>query len=181
MSKRQGRLSVFLQQKRINAAKPWVIGPRVLDVGTNEGNFRLVLPPGTEYIGIDIKPSKHSGFTFFQRSGLEDLSDLGLFDSVCLLAVIEHVPQYERLVKNLAKSLRFGGRLVLTTPTPLGDQVHHFFSNLDVVSKDASDDHEHIFSLDELQKLLVKNGFEIEFASHFFLGLNQVVVGKKKK
>jgi SAM-dependent methyltransferase len=180
MSKRQGNLSVFLQHQRINAAKPWVRGPRVLDVGSNEGNFRRFLPAGIHYVGIDPKPSQHSGFTFYQRSGLDDLSDLGLFDSVCLLAVIEHVHDYGRLVNNLFKSLRPGGRLIITTPTPAGDQVHRFFSGLNISSTDAVDDHFHIFTLSELVALLLRNGFEIEHKSLFFLGLNQAVVGKKK-
>ncbi len=72
------------------------------------------------------------------------------------------------------------GRLIITTPTPLGDRVHGFFSNLDMVSKDASEDHQHIFTLAELRRLLLNNGFTVRYESLFLLGLNQVIVGEKK-
>jgi 2-polyprenyl-3-methyl-5-hydroxy-6-metoxy-1,4-benzoquinol methylase len=130
-------------------------------------------------VGIDLQIKIKPEFEFHKRDALGDLSDLGLFDSILLIAVIEHVTQAQELLRNLSKQLAPGGRLILTTPSKAGDALHHHLSGVGLASSDAAEDHEKIFTLEELKALIADAGLTPTHASTFFFGLNQLVVGEK--
>lgn len=108
------------------------------------------------------------------------MSELKTFDSVALLAVIEHVEDYAGLIKNISKSLKKNGAFVITTPSKFGDFLHGFLSRIGLVSKEAAEGHQKILSLEELSGLLERAGYEVLTRKRFLFFTNQLIVGKKK-
>lgn len=104
------------------------------------------------------------------RFGVRDLreldrfaDDLGCYDQVICLEVIEHILDDRKLLRDLARITRPGGRLLLTTP-----YRHHvpFFG--EVVSE--REDGHHVrrgYTHEEMQTLLSEAGFRV--ASQAFL------------
>ncbi len=101
-------------------------------------------------------------------------------DQVFLLAVLEHLNHPERALEKIYCSLKDGGELFLTTPTPTAKPLLEFLA-FKVGAIDALEikDHKHYFSKKELQESLKEIGFR-EIRHHYFeLGLNQLVTAKK--
>ncbi|MFH1391822.1 MAG: class I SAM-dependent methyltransferase [Candidatus Diapherotrites archaeon] len=173
-----GILSNFLLRQRNSLAAKYVKG-KMLDVGCNEGEFRKFILPNTNYFGIDINPKpKKVNFPFKQLSVENNLEQLGKFDSVTLIALIEHLKKPEKAIKNVHKILNKKGRIIITTPSKIGDKIHSITSTIGLVSKFAAEDHQKIFSLEELEFLLKNQGFKIIESKTFFFGLNLLVVGE---
>ena len=180
MSKGNGIFSQYIQDVRNRRSVKYLHGQRVLDVGCNNGYLRTILPKDVEYVGIDIHKLPGIDFTFFERSVNDNLKDLGMFDTIFMLATIEHLENYQSSIANLIPILNENGVIILTTPTQLGDSLHHWGANIGLTSKMAAEDHEKIFNLNELNKLLSDAGLEIMASHTFFWGMNQLVAGRKK-
>jgi SAM-dependent methyltransferase len=94
-------------------------GP-VVDVGCGAGPYRRLLPPGVEYVGIDIEETKERfqyhvpGVTYF-RGPAWPVPD-GAAGLVLASEVLEHVPEPPGFLAEAFRCLRPGGRLVLTVP-----------------------------------------------------------------
>jgi 2-polyprenyl-3-methyl-5-hydroxy-6-metoxy-1,4-benzoquinol methylase len=56
--------------------------------------------------------------------------NLPLFDTVVMAALLEHLEFPEVALKNFQRLMKSGARLVLTTPTPLGGNLHWLGSHL---------------------------------------------------
>ena len=89
-------------------------GGDVLDLGCGRKPYRPWLAPHVSYIGVDVDP----------RGSDPDVVGLGTaipfrdacFDTVLCLEVIEHVPDPFGALHEIARVLRAGGRLILSTP-----------------------------------------------------------------
>jgi SAM-dependent methyltransferase len=98
-------------------AQAWP-GARVLDAGAGEVQLkRLFLD--CNYIALDLTVGDQA----WDYSGIDVVGDLALIpirnDSIDLelnLQVLEHVPAPSRVIKELYRVLRPGGRLILTAP-----------------------------------------------------------------
>ncbi len=94
---------------------------RVVDAGCGLQPYRHLLGPGvTEYVGVD----RQGAFTAPDVEG--DVLSLPLpdasFDAALSTQVLEHVTDPGRALRELARVLRPGGRLILTCP---GIWPHH--------------------------------------------------------
>jgi 2-polyprenyl-3-methyl-5-hydroxy-6-metoxy-1,4-benzoquinol methylase len=122
----------------------------------------------TSESGVAIAQKQYGGIRFEVMSACDDLHrNLGEFDAILSLEVIEHLYDPRTFVRNAFSALKPGGVLVLSTP------YHGYFKNLALAVSGAMDAHftalwdgGHIkfWSMRTLGKLLHSAGFaQIEF------------------
>jgi SAM-dependent methyltransferase len=92
----------------------------VLDVGCGEQPYRSLLPRANSYQGLDIAESgKRFGYargdTLYVSGYPWPIPD-GLVDLVLCTEVLEHVLEPGRLLSEVQRCLRPGGRLLMTVP-----------------------------------------------------------------
>jgi len=178
--------------------------PAVLDVGTADGLMLNALSKSmkiSQSVGLDVStdsytPREENVFKFVQG----DASNLPFknegFDVVVATALIEHVPDVNKTLKELNRVCAKRGICIITTPNPLMDRMAA------MVGYDKSKLHVQTFTISQLEPLLRSNGFNILKAERFmispigfpcelkieravkalgldFLMLNQLVVGRK--
>lgn len=108
-------------------------GKHVLEIGAGRGGFAAWLgglpnPPARVVAGdfsataIDKARAAHtSSGVFFEVADIQSIAHGNeVFDTVISCETVEHVPNPQQAVAELARVLRPGGRLFLTTPNYLG-------------------------------------------------------------
>jgi SAM-dependent methyltransferase len=107
------------RQERIAAVLPHIRG-RLLDVGC--GDNRLVKTYG-EGVGVDVF-DWGGGAQIVPSSAQLPFPDRS-FDTATLLASLNHIPEREQTLAEIARVLKPGGRLVLTMINPLLGGLGH--------------------------------------------------------
>ena len=130
---------------------------RLLDIGCGDGYF-LRRAPFKERYGVDkrLGDDVEKGLPF----------DADYFDCVTMLAVIEHLTDPGRLLAEIYRVLKPGGRLVLTTPREAAEALIGFYA------KDVEEEHEIYFDLKSMTEL-AGDKFEVSGYHTFIFGLNQ--------
>lgn len=102
--------------------------PRVLDVGTGEGQIaRLLVAGGAELVaGVDptanqvVEAVRRAGGPVYARSGADALPFAdGSFDAVVACLVFEHIEAVDDAIDEVARVLRPGGRFAFFLNHPL--------------------------------------------------------------
>src|SRR5262245_28535700 len=155
----EGRLAPFygLLTRRLQGARMAAVAPhlapsaRVLDVGCG-----LTDLPGrvASYVGCDRDPVvlgemrrrfPEARFVAWDVSAEEppvELLEGRGFDVVLMAAVLEHVAAPARVLSRAARLLATGGRIVTTTPHPLGRFPLEAGARLGLLSHAADEEHE---------------------------------------
>jgi SAM-dependent methyltransferase len=93
-------------------------GARVLDAGAGEGAYRHHFT-GQRYLGLDLGIGD-SNWNYRQLDVMGDLAALpfpdGVFDACLNVVTLEHVREPARVLREIARSLAPGGRLLLVVP-----------------------------------------------------------------
>jgi len=106
-------------------------GARVLDAGAGEGKFARVFAR-QRYTGVDLG----IGDTDWNYAGLDALADLerlpfpdNVFDGCINIVTLEHVREPAAVVKELYRTLKPGGLILLVTPHEWEEhqQPHDYF------------------------------------------------------
>jgi SAM-dependent methyltransferase len=171
---------------RLNAALPHVPpGGRVLDVGCGltdlPGRFEV-------YVGCDRNPDVLAQQrTRFPKRDFHEW-DIGRgaapaallarapFEGILLLAVLEHVSEPAEVLGRLAPLLAPGGRLIATTPHPIGRWPLEAGAALGLLSSHAHDEHETLLGREDLEAAGRSSGLSLVHYSRFLLGMNQLAV-----
>jgi 2-polyprenyl-3-methyl-5-hydroxy-6-metoxy-1,4-benzoquinol methylase len=152
-------------------------GPRLLDVGSNVGIFcEAARQIGLEPVGLEPNaPMVEAAERQFPEntfiSGRFEEADLGeaRFDGLYCSEVIEHVPEVNPFVANLARVLKPGGVMFLTTPD-LGEYAKG--GNPDAWRDFGAPDHKLYFNRRNIRIMLEKHGFErVRVAFNFGKGI----------
>jgi 2-polyprenyl-3-methyl-5-hydroxy-6-metoxy-1,4-benzoquinol methylase len=182
-----GLFSHFLTRQRLRQALPYLKGS-ILDIGCGRANVLEYIAPEQAYVGVDRDENiyqwllkNHPEREFHQMNVAKQNLNLGRkFDTILMLAVIEHLTQPQKALRQASAHLNPGGKLLITTPSPLGDRIHRFGARFRLFSPLAVKDHETIFTRESLQTLLSECGLRLEKYQQFLLGGNQLFICTKK-
>lgn len=178
----EGKLSPFLARQRYKKAAVHITEKdTVLDVGCGAGGFQKYLPKIT-YYGVDAQKHWDDDDNLFVGSIGKQLPkelESVKFTVVVALAIIEHLDKPGELFKEASVQLKKGGKVILTTPHPMGRKAHDFGAKLGLFSNHASDEHESFLDKGDLKKFAEDEGFEMISYRRFLGGMNQVAVFRK--
>jgi len=156
----------------------------ILDYGCGpEAKFCLYLKDKNlsfkKYFGYDPLTKKDiNKKNLFITSNFKTLQKYR-FDIITMFAVLEHLPYPDFNFKPILDLLNKEGFLFLTTPTKLAKPVLEFLSfKLNIISRREIEEHQHYFSLDEIEKLFKKYGLKVDRRKTFELRMNNYVLLK---
>ncbi|NJP07026.1 MAG: class I SAM-dependent methyltransferase [Chloroflexaceae bacterium] len=179
-------LALIARRQRYQHILPFLHG-HVLDVGCGGGLLAGYLPAGTTYSGIDTNPQvlawarkHHPPGQFYQldleQQALPPAITQQRFDTVVAIALLEHLAQPQHLVVQLRQVLAPAGRLVVTTPTPIGHRVHALLTRPGWFYRDAAEEHQSVLDARSLQTMACAAGLRMIHYRRFALGCNQCMV-----
>lgn len=132
---------------------------------------------------ISIKHTKLPGNITFKKVDLNkkfnNNNEKG-FDYITALAVIEHVEDPEKFIKNIKSMLKKNGKLIITTPHKRGKWILDILSdNLKLISKYEIHDHKRYYDEKTIKKLFKSANMKIERLETFWFFQNLFAVAKK--
>jgi 2-polyprenyl-3-methyl-5-hydroxy-6-metoxy-1,4-benzoquinol methylase len=104
------------------------------------------------------------------------------FDLVTALALIEHVENPGKMVKEAYRLLKKGGLFLITTPSVSSKPILEFLAfKLGVISYEEIKDHKRYYDIKSLKLLLIDSGFKANKINinSFEFGMNILAIAKK--
>ena len=174
----------LLQKWRIRVAESWVPdGSRVLDIGCYQGEFlqhmgdRIIDSFGIDPLAPEIKTDHYALLKDTFSPPTDFLSDS--FDAIVILATLEHMSEPDRIAMECARILRPVGRVIITVPSPLVDQIVDVLVRIRVLDGMSMEEH-HGFLPSELPQAFCKASMSLIIRRRFQLGLNNLFVFEKE-
>ncbi|MFA4871788.1 MAG: class I SAM-dependent methyltransferase [Patescibacteria group bacterium] len=135
---------------------------RVLDLGCGNGdNVYFLSKAGHDVVGIDLDvkeaQEKYPALNFLSMSAEKlDFSD-GIFDEIYANDVLEHVENLEKVLNEVGRILKAGGRFIITVPHWRTEKI------LQKIDPDywPSVGHRRLFEKGDLEKMLAAADFKI--------------------
>jgi SAM-dependent methyltransferase len=145
---------------------------QIYDAGCGFGQYSYFCAthfPSSTIYAVDVKEEQIDDCTrFFQRAGLtnasfaiEDLTQVqhdNRFDLAISVDVMEHIPDDRGVFRNLYRSLRSGGTLLVNTPSDLGGSDAHGPDDESFIGEHARNG----YGVDEIKTKLTSVGFRID-------------------
>jgi SAM-dependent methyltransferase len=104
------------------------------------------------------------------------------FDAALSLATLEHLDEPDLHLREIHRTLKPNGILILTTPSPRGKPVLEFLAyRLKIIDRQEIEDHRQYFNTIMLETSLERAGFRPASISArtFQLGMNNIVIAYK--
>lgn len=184
-------LSPHLTRARTAVIAPYIHGD-VLDLGCGSYETAKIFKQHGDrmsyYCGIERSeesvrrlsehyPSGH----FFAKDLDHDRLELNReFDCILMIALIEHLFNQQHVMSEVANALKPGGIVVITTPTPFGnDIVHRLGAKAGLFAKSAVDDHIVIYNHHRFRIMAREVGLQLKHYRTFQFFCNQLAVLSK--
>ena len=180
-------VSNYLTRARYHRVIPYLRGD-ILEIGCGMSPVIATLSASQNYCGIDVESSFVTLLRqlfptreFHQLNVEQDTLALGekQFDTLLLVAVLEHLACPAKVLSALTAYLKNGGQVVLTTPTPVGHRMHRLGARCGIFSRVAAEDHRSILDKEDLQHICESIGLKLRVYRSFQFGGNQLVVAEK--
>jgi len=167
-----------LMRWRIRAVLPHVDG-FLLDIGC--GTNRLVRSYKGKGIGVDVYQWGEADLI------VEDTAHLpyknGTFDTVTIVAALNHIPNRREVLKEANRLLKVNGRIIITMLPPRISRLWHLVRRpWDADQKERTMQAGEVYGMDrfDVSTLLQAAGFEVVVEKSFMCGVNRLSIGKKK-
>lgn len=167
-----------LDLERLRMVLPWVRG-RLLDIGC--GDNLLVEAYGSG-VGVDVVDWGHVDVVLAADGVLPFADDS--FDTVTIVAALNHVAPRGRLLAECRRVLRPEGQVIVTMLTPWVSRITHWVRR----RVDPDQTHRHHVSGEvwgltprQMQSLLAKAGFELFHTRRFVWNLNRLYRARPKE
>lgn len=137
------------------------------------------------YCGLDVRADVVGKLSvefpkarFLVRDFDRDRLDAGgPFDTILMVAVLEHLWNVRFVFEQIVASLKPGGLVVITTPTPFGnDVVYRYGTRIGLFEESAIDGHVTVLNRHRFGIIAREFGLSIKRYAHFQLFCNQLVV-----
>ncbi len=138
---------------------------RIVDLGCAEGRMLRDIQkrhPGAACVGVEydkaliVYGKGLFGNIAMVRGDIQSLAFKdGLFDVAVATAVIEHVPDPRKAVKEIKRVLAPEGLLILTAPDPFWEHLATKVGHL------PEEQHHRVMNLNELTRLVTREGFTV--------------------
>jgi 2-polyprenyl-3-methyl-5-hydroxy-6-metoxy-1,4-benzoquinol methylase len=187
-----GLLSPTLQKLRFKNALPFIKGNYILDIGSSNGEIIKLLSPQIKYFGIEgnkeyfeeatKKYKNHKFLNFYlEHDKVNKIEEFGVnkFDTIIMLAVLEHMKSPEETLKLLRTYLSEQGKIIITTPSSAAEPVLKIGSKIGLFSNEM-DEHENHFPKDKLIAMCSRAGYRIVYYKRFELGFNHLIILEKE-
>jgi ubiquinone/menaquinone biosynthesis C-methylase UbiE len=172
----------LIARMRFRAAYPHIRpGSRVLDLGCGLEAAFLDYASDRIVAGVGLDDQVEDGVQGRWRRVRADLrSPLpfpdGEFDHVVMLAVLEHLTDPERVLRETYRVLAPRGSLILTWPSSMVDPILRVLHGFHLVSDEMeSDEHQKRIPVATLQEMLRAIGFQKFIHRTFEFGLNNLM------
>lgn len=164
-----------LQQERIYNILPHIEG-KLLDIGC--GNNRLVREYGNG-VGVDVYDWGGGATIVESTSNL--LFDEGSFDTVTLVASLNHIPERKHLIKEMNRVLKMNGKVIINMINPFLGFVGHkiWWYDEHRTRGMAQGETYGLWNKDVIQ-MFEENGFKLELHKRFVYWMNNLFIFRKK-
>ncbi len=171
------RVGDWLYHWRIKTVLPHITG-KALDIGCGTNELMKTYGNG---IGVDVFDFGGADLIVADTSALpyEDAS----FDTVSIIAALNHIPYREKVLTEAHRLLRPGGTLLITMIPPGISKIWHVVrSPWDRDQHERGMEEEEVYGLTrkEMRTLLANASFELKKEIPFMLGVNTLTVSVKK-
>ena len=166
-------LGETLAHRRLIAVLPYVSG-RLLDVGCGSN---MLVRRYTNGVGIDVYPWLGADVVVPDTATLQWES--GSFDTITIIAALNHIPNRAAVLDECRRLLRPGGRVVITMLTPRTSRIWHWLRapwDSDQRDRGMQPGEVYGFTTQQLLDLFKRAGFTLLSSRRFMLGLNGVYV-----
>lgn len=178
----------WLAKQRLKVCDKHIRGA-ILDVGCGNGHFLKYFKKVESYYGVDIKESqikelkeRHPRQSFKKVNLDEEKITLDKkFDTILLLAVIEHIFNQKFMMKNLLNHLKPNGIIAITTPTYFGNDIVHRIGAFLGIFTNRQDGHIVIYNKRRFRVLARELGIKMVYHRKFQFGCNQLAILKRKE
>lgn len=182
---KDGLLSNYLRAARFKRVIPHIKAGKLLDIGCDQGYIIPYLPEGIEYFGIERNETlfnkartRYPQHSFFHMDVTAD-STIKIkptdFDTILMIAVIEHMDKPMDVLDKLRSMLNKKGRIVITSPSRKSHKLLVMLSHLGLARKDKHE-HQSYVNNKTMSRLFVPGKFKLILHKRFQFGLNQLWV-----
>lgn len=153
----------WYEDRRLRLLSDEAVGTRILDLGYAQLPNRHLVRDGRHVTGIDLAPAPgSSGYDVEIQADVMDFDLSGpKFTTVVAGELIEHLERPFDFIRRLKDFLEPGGRLILSTPNPLGFPMV-FFEYGNSRRRFYSDDHTTCYTPRWMRRVLESCGFSVE-------------------
>lgn len=186
---RRSMLDLIIMKIRFNKISKLIPrGVKILDLGCGyEGEFLVSIEKNISLgFGVDLSVNRNLNPSLPKIKLIQGRVDEKLpfkndsFDLVTALAIIEHVDNPEKMLKEVMRVLKPDGLALLTTPPLISKPILDFMAWLGIISKEEISDHKRYYTKRSFLKAMKTIGFKEVSIKYFgIMGLN--IVGKGVK